>query len=95
LKLLKKALGVMVVIAIVIGAKFWHKSSSYNEAKAQMLEFCKGISKCKAVFTRNFNACFHSHYDMGSRKLSSGLNHEAFRQCINYMGSRELLVLNH
>jgi hypothetical protein len=95
LNLLKKALGVMVVATIVIGAKSWHKSSSYNDVKTQMLEFCKGVAKCKAVFTKNFDTCFDRHYDMGSRRLSSGLNHEAFVQCINHIGGRELLALNY
>ncbi len=88
-------MGVMVVVAIVMGVKFWNRSSSYKDVKAQMLKFCGGVAKCEAVLTESFDICFDSSYDIGGKNSSGGLDHAAFVQCINNTGGGELLTLNH
>jgi hypothetical protein len=94
LKLLKKTLVIFVVVLIVIGVKFWNKSSSYHDVKAQMLEFCRGTTQCEATLSENFDTCFNSHYDMGSKRRSGGLDQSAFVQCINKHAGSELLTLH-
>jgi hypothetical protein len=95
LDLLKKALGVFSVVVIVIGIKFWNKSSSYKDIKTEMLEYCGGATQCETVLSKNFDTCFDSSYDMGSRRHSGGLDQAAFVQCINSHAGSQLLTLNH
>ncbi|ETW93957.1 MAG: hypothetical protein ETSY1_36930 [Candidatus Entotheonella factor] len=94
MNVLKKTIGVLIIVMIAIGVKLWNKSSVYNDIKAQMLEFCGGVAKCEAALSKKFNICFESSYDLGSRRHSSGLDHTMFAQCINSNDGSEMLTLN-
>ncbi|ETX02827.1 hypothetical protein [Candidatus Entotheonella palauensis] len=95
MNLFKKAVGLLIVMAIAMGVKFWNKSSAYEDAKAQMLEFCGGVAKCEAALSEKFDTCFDSSYDLGSKRHSGGLDHTTFVQCINSKDGSEILTLNH
>ena len=95
MKLLKKSIGVFGVVLIVLGVKFWNKSSSYNDIKAQMFDFCEGAAQCETVLNKHFDSCFDNNYDMGSKSHSGGLNQSGFVQCINSHAGSDLLTLNH
>lgn len=95
MNLLKGALSTIIVLAIVIGFRFYNKNTSYNDVRAQMLEFCQGVSKCEAILKEHFDTCFDDSYSMGSRRRSGGLDSQSFVECINGKSGAELLTLNH
>lgn len=94
MSLQKKALGVFIVLVIIGGAQHWKKSVSYHDVRAQMLEFCGGLSTCEAALTKRIDSCFDQSYGMGSKRLSGGLDRTAFVQCMDRRGGGELLTLH-
>ncbi len=95
MSLLKVGLSVLVIIAVAIGLKFYHKASSYNDVKAQMLEFCHGVAKCETTLTTHFGTCFDDSYGLGGERRASGFDRQAFVECMNRRGGVELLTHNH
>ena len=70
-------------IAIIVGLKFYNKSSDGKAVKAQLLEVCEGDAKCVQSVQAHFDACFESAYKMGGRRRASHLEAEQLVQCLN------------
>ena len=94
MNLLNKASATIVIAFIVIGVGFWNRFTSYQDAKAEMLEFCGGNRACKVTSTDILNTCFDIHYRINTERQKAGLDHAAFTQCIHSMEGNNLIMLN-
>ena len=79
----QKLIGAVIGIALVVGIKFYNKSSSSAEVKQHMVKLCAGDQGCEAAVNANFDACFAEAYKMGGRRQSSRLEGEKLVECLN------------
>jgi hypothetical protein len=73
----------LLVVAVVLGMKFYNKSSANKEVKAHLMTVCESDAGCRSAVEAHFEACFDSAYKMGGRRRSSRLESEQLVSCIN------------
>lgn len=80
---MRRLLGAIVSVGLILGLKFYNKSASAHDVKARLVEVCEQDSGCVAAVDKHFEACFEQAYKMGGRRQSSRLESEQLVQCIN------------
>lgn len=80
---MKRVLGAVVSIALILGLKFYNKNAAAHDVKARLVEICEQDSACVTAVDRHLEACFEQAYKMGGRRRSSRLESEQLVQCIN------------
>ena len=70
-------------VAILVGLKFYNKSSDGRAVKAKLVELCEGDVKCTQSVQAHFDSCFESAYKMGGRRRASHLEAEQLVECLN------------
>jgi hypothetical protein len=78
----KIALG-LVGVAVLFGFKFYQRSSSASETRAELVTICEGDAACKAAVEKHFETCHEQAYRLGGRRSSGGLNAKQLTACIN------------
>jgi hypothetical protein len=78
-----RVLGVILIIAVVVGLKFYNRSSSHDEAKARLLEVCEGDAGCIKAVEQHYERCFEASYKMGGRRQSSKFDLNKLVGCLN------------
>lgn len=79
----QKVIGAVIAIALVVGVKFYNKSSATAEVKAHMVKLCGGDAACEQAVGTHFEACFEQAYKMGGRRRDSRLEGGQLVQCVN------------
>lgn len=85
----KRILGALVGVAVLIGMKFYNKSSSHDEVRARLVELCAGDASCGRAVEQHFESCFDASYKLGGRRQSSHLEAEQLVSCINSRSGKE------
>jgi hypothetical protein len=73
----------VLAVALVIGMKFFNKSSDSSEVKAHLVKLCEGDSACVKAVETHFDGCFESSYKMGGRRTAARLEADQLVQCLN------------
>jgi hypothetical protein len=87
----KIALG-LVGAAALIGYKFYQRSSSASETRAELVTICEGDAACKAAVDKHFEACHEQAYRLGGRRQSGGLNAQQLTACINSAAGQDFFA---
>lgn len=75
--------GILIAIGVVVGLKFYNKSSDHDDIRAQLVVLCESDKDCTAAVDQHFDSCFDDNYSLGGKRRSGGLNQEAFLSCFN------------
>ena len=70
-------------IAILLGVKFFNKSSDSKAVKAHLVSMCEGEAKCVQSVEAHFDTCFDANYRLGGRRQASHLETKELVQCLN------------
>ena len=87
MQLVKKIGGGIVAAALILGLKFYNKSSSQDDMKAQLVKLCEGDSGCLANVNEHYTSCFDDNYRM--KRRGSGLNMSGFLSCFNQKSGKQ------
>ncbi|MFQ5505231.1 MAG: hypothetical protein ACE5F1_10590 [Planctomycetota bacterium] len=86
---LNRAIGIVVVIAAVVGYKFYNKSTQSSEVKRTSATWflnAPGYAKSKAVFDSLLDEChevaFKKSYSMGGRRRAAKFNADAYAKIL-------------
>ena len=75
-------------VCAVLGMKFYNRSASASDVKAQLVSVCAGDAGCVRTVETHFDSCFESAYKMGGRRRASRLDAEQLAQCLNSKGKQ-------
>jgi len=89
-----KIAGVAVIAALVIGYKFYQKSQSHDEMKAELTKLCESEKECLDVVAKHFDACHDSSFKMGGRRRAAEIDVTALASCINQAAGAEVFSSN-
>lgn len=67
----------------LIGYKFYQRSQSESETRAELMTICEADAACKAAVEKHFATCHESAYRMGGRRQAGGLDSDRLTACIN------------
>jgi hypothetical protein len=70
---------------VLVGVKFYNKTSAHDEVQARLIELCEGDAQCQSAVRTHYDACFDSAYKLGGRRSGSKLD-------VNALVTRELEV---
>ena len=82
-KAVQTVLVIIVVIAAIVGWKFYNKSQDKTEIKAQLVEVCDKEDACIKAVEEHYSACFDDSYKMGGRREGSSIDGAKLANCIN------------
>ena len=94
MKVLMKFAGFAVAVTIVLGMKFYNKSTTAKEVKQSMLAVCANDNQCSKAVNDYFPDCFNSSYKMGSRRRAASLDSQKLATCVNHNANAEYFVVN-
>ena len=83
MKILKNIGAALVVIAVVVGFKFYNKASAEEDVRAALLEICDKDAECVSAVGNHLEQCFDESYDIGGRRRSASLDAAELTSCIN------------
>jgi hypothetical protein len=89
---MKRVMIGLLGVALLLGVKFFNKSSDSRSVKAHVLELCEGDKRCLQSVQAHFDACFDSSYKMGGRRRASHLETGALVQCLNSRAGQSYFV---
>lgn len=76
----------LLVVAGIIGAVWWNRSSKENEVRTAAVSNCveagESRATCKQRVERNHDQCFDWAYDPGSRYSRSSVDTNVYETCI-------------
>jgi hypothetical protein len=81
-------------ISVLLGIKFYDKSSTHDAMRAKLEILCEKDSKCLSAVGKNFDACFDKSYSMGNRHSAGSLKTDAFFACFNKRSGAQLFTAN-
>lgn len=82
--------GALLIMGAVLGWKFYQRSASASETKAELERVCAGEASCLEALKTHFDACHDEAFDLGGRRRAGGLNQERLASCINRKAGGEL-----
>lgn len=85
-----KAGGALLLMGAVLGWKFYQRSASASETKAELERLCSGEAPCLEAVKTHFDSCHEEAFDLGGRRRAAGLNSEQLASCINRKVGSEL-----
>jgi hypothetical protein len=90
----RRLAGAVLAVVVILGMKFYTKSSAHDDVKAQLVHLCADDSECQAAVERHYDACFDSSYKMGGQRQSSKLDVDALVRCVNTRSGVPYFALN-
>lgn len=93
-KILKNIAFGAVAVAVMVGFKFYNKSSAHDDYLKQTLEICGDDNDCQERISQSFEKCYDSSYDLGSKRRAGHLKTQEFVECINRNAGKSLLVVS-
>ena len=81
--ILKKFASFIFFLGLLLGWKFYVKSSNGDAYKEQLINICENDLKCAANVNRNFDFCYNYHYSIGTKRRAGRLDFEKFTNCMN------------
>jgi hypothetical protein len=94
MKIVRQLGSFAVVGSLVLGVKFYHKSTTATEVKESLLAICSSDSSCNDAVNTHFQNCFNSSYDFGSRRRSANVDTEQLASCLNSNAGAEYFAAN-
>jgi hypothetical protein len=80
-------------VGLVLGLKYYNRSSAATDVKAHLVQLCEGESGCLSAVEHNFDGCFEQAYKMGGRRQASHLESGELVQCLNDKGRKSYFAL--
>jgi hypothetical protein len=94
MKIVRQLGSFIVAGSLVLGVKFYHKSTTATEIKESLLAICTNDSNCSNAVNTHFQNCFNSSYDFGSRRRSASVDTEQLASCLNTNSGAEYFAAN-
>lgn len=89
MKIMKNIGSAVIVIALLVGWRFYNKASDSDDIKAALLEVCESENACLIAVDTYFEPCFDQSYDMGGRREAASLDASELTACINQQAGIE------
>jgi hypothetical protein len=89
-----KAAGAGLVIAAIVGYKFYQKGQSHDEMKVELTKLCESDQACLEVVAKHFDQCHDDAFSMGGRRRAATLDVDALAECINRAAGSEVFSTN-
>jgi hypothetical protein len=80
-------------VGLVLGLKYYNRTSAATDVKAHLVQLCEGESGCLSAVEHHFDSCFEQAYKMGGRRQASHLESGELVQCLNNKGSKSYFAL--
>jgi hypothetical protein len=80
-------------VGLVLGLRFYDRSSASGEVKAHLVQLCRGDSGCLSAVEHQFDSCFEQSYKRGGHRQSSHLESGELVQCMNSRGRKTYFAL--
>ena len=82
---LHRFIGIIIVVAIIVGFKFYNKSKAGDDIRRQTIEIVQAMpgydenqSYINSIFEPCFETAFEASYDMGGRRKSAEFNQDKY-----------------
>ena len=82
---LNKFIGIIIVVAIIVGFKFYNKSKAADDIRSQTIEIVQAMpgydenkQYIESIFEPCFATAFEAAYDMGGRRRSAKFNQDKY-----------------
>jgi hypothetical protein len=90
--MVKKAGGIAIGIALVVGYMQYSKRSNANEIRQRATSLCAGDKECLEAVDAHFEGCFDANYRPGGRRRAASFNTAGFSQCVNQKAGKEIFA---
>jgi hypothetical protein len=94
MKIVKKIGGFVMALTLILGVKFYNRSSTAKEVKPSLLAICGNDNSCTNAVDTYFQSCFNSSYDLGGRHRSASFDAQQLASCINNNSGTEYFAAN-
>lgn len=91
-KTVQSVLGVIVLIAAIVGWKFYDRFQDKNETKVHLVEVCEQEEACIKAVENHYSNCFEDSYKMGGRREGGSLDVAQLANCINTQAGEDFFV---
>jgi hypothetical protein len=78
-----------VAVGALLGYKFYQRSQSESETRAELITICEADAACKAAVDKHFATCHETAYRLGGRRQAGGLDSDRLTSCINAAAGTE------
>ena len=82
---LNRFIGIIIVVAIIVGFKFYNKSKAGDDIRSQTIEIVQAMpgydenqSYIDSIFEPCFEAAFEASYEMGNRRRSAKFDQDKY-----------------
>ncbi len=79
----------VAIAGALIGFRFYNRSQTEAEVRAQLIEICEDDASCAQAVETHYEGCFEESYSLGSRRRSGSMDATTLVSCLNTRSGEE------